>query len=126
MNTSAEERALIADVNRYENAWLKSDITLLEQMLDPGFTYTSPTGQIFTKEQDLANLRSGALKYKSLTLNSVSPRIYGDVAVVLSETSVSGEVQGKAFTGKFRGTGCWQRRAGRWIILAFHASEIQG
>jgi ketosteroid isomerase-like protein len=119
-----DEQAVLNAANEYEDAWLHADVATLEKILNDTFTYTSPTGDIFTKEQDLANLKSGDLKYHSLTVDEAHARVYGDAAVIMSQTTVAGELKGQSFKGRFRGTGFWIKREGAWQVVAFHASEI--
>jgi ketosteroid isomerase-like protein len=120
-----DEQVVLNAAREYEDAWLHADIPVLERILDDAFTYTSPAAQISTKEEDLANLKSGNLKYHNLIVDKAEARLYGDAAVVMRETSVTGEIKGQAFSGRFRGTGFWIKRGDKWQIVAFHASEIR-
>ena len=121
---TSDEDALLSTAKAYEEAWLRADVATLDDLLNPEFVYTSPQGQVFTKDQDLDNLRTGRLKYRSLTVDDCTARVFGDTGVVLTRTSVSGDVSGAPFNGRFRGTGTWVKRDGKWRIVAFHASAI--
>ena len=119
-----EQQAVLNATREYEDAWLHADVATLERMLSDTFTYTSAGGEISTKAQDIANLKSGDFEYESLTVDEANARLYGDAAVVMSQTTVAGTMKGQSFKGRFRGTGFWIKREGAWQIVAFHASEI--
>lgn len=78
----------------------------------------SRLGQIRTKADNLRELGSGALKLTSVKYDSLSVRIYGDVAVLQGVADNMGTFRGFPFAGKLRYTRIFVKRDGRWQAVA--------
>jgi len=59
---------------------LRGDITFLGSALTDDFVGIGPHGFMLTKEQWLARIRSGGLRYKSFGMGEVAARFYGGAA----------------------------------------------
>jgi ketosteroid isomerase-like protein len=122
-NTPAEQE-LINLENRWEDASLKGDTAFLERIMAEDFTDTDPEGTVSTKAQDIANIKSGELKFTSATIDDMKARVYGDAAVVTGRNTMKGQFKGKDISGQYRWTDTWVKRDGRWQCVAGHASTI--
>ena len=104
---------------------LQSDTTALSRMVADEFIEISRLGQLRTKAENLRDIASGALKLTSLKYDSLTVRIYGDVAVLRGIADNAGTFRGIPFSGKIRYTRVFVRRDGRWQAVAMQQTASQ-
>ncbi len=73
----------------------------------------------------MREIASGTLKLTSVRYDSLSVRIYGDVAVLQGIADNTGTFHGFPFAGKIRYTRVFVRRAGRWQAVAMQQTGMQ-
>jgi hypothetical protein len=70
---------------KVERAWadalVKRDVSVVEQIYADEYVDIDPDGIVTNKAQDLANLKSGALKLTAQTLADMKVNVYGEVGV---------------------------------------------
>ncbi|NID16367.1 nuclear transport factor 2 family protein [Luteibacter yeojuensis] len=104
-------------------AYQNEDADWLEKHLDPTFTLTSSNGKVTTRADEVADLRSGT-KYDVFRNRDSKVRVYGDAAVVTGTTRVEGQSDGKPYALDFQFTDTYVRKAGKWVLVASHASRL--
>src|SRR4051812_7850604 len=82
-STSAQ-RAVSDLEAQLRTAYSKRDAAYFERTLAADFTETGPSGETFTRDDLIGDVRSGALEFETLTRDDETVRVYGDVAVVNS------------------------------------------
>jgi len=117
------------EIDQLEEAWrkavLKADIAALDALMDDDYMSITSNGTLQSKEQALANLRSGITHFTSLDVSDRRVRFYGATALVTSRAEVSGANAEGPLAGSFRYTRVWVRNAqGAWKIVSFEASRI--
>lgn len=118
------EQELIKLENEWADAWVKRDVAFFDRIMADDYTWTSPWGDVSTKAQDLALVKSGQDVVKSWVLADMKVRVYGDAAVVTGRDTVKETYKGEDVSGQHRWTHTWVKRAGRWQCVAAHSSEI--
>ena len=118
------------EIDQVEEAWrtaiLKSNSTELATLLADDYTGITAKGAIQTKDQAIANLRSGALQLTTLNISDRKVRVYGSRAVVTSLAELTGGKNDQEVTGRYRYTRVYVRnQQGQWKIVSFEASRIQ-
>ena len=93
-------------------------------MTAPDSTFVAPTGTIRNKEQRVAPMRSGDLKYDYAKYDEIQVRIYGDMAIVTARVTVKSELKGAPLNGQFRSTLTLFKVKGMWELVASQASAI--
>ncbi len=106
-------------------ALLKADTVALSQLVAEDFVEISRLGTLRTKADNMREIASGTLKLTSVRYDSLSVRIYGDVAVLQGIADNTGTFRGFPFTGKIRYTRVFVRRAGRWQAVAMQQTSMQ-
>jgi hypothetical protein len=90
-SSAATEQEVLQAVERYRTAILKKDTTALEQIWADDYTFVNGAGDIFSKQQRLENIKSGATSLDSITQGTdVKVRTYRDTAVVTSTVTIQG------------------------------------
>ena len=113
---------------KLENDWAKAalagDAETLGKILGPNYIFTGSDGEVVTRADMLANLKSGQSKYDVFTVEDMKVYPYGDAAVVIGKGKVKGTEMGKAIDEESRFTDTWVKMNGKWIAVATHASRI--
>ena len=86
----------------------------------------NPNGILQSKDETLANLRSGALHFTSIEYSERKIRFYGRTALVTSRVEVERDGLRRRLTGSYRYTHVWVRDdRGTWRIVSFEANRIR-
>jgi ketosteroid isomerase-like protein len=120
------EQQLIRLEQQWGDALVKPDLAFLDRILAEDYLFTSPLGEVLTKAQMLAGLKTGEDIVSSVMNHEMKVRIYGDAAVVNGHSTYIESVQGKDISGEYRWTDTWIRKGGRWQCVADHASRVAG
>jgi ketosteroid isomerase-like protein len=84
------------------------------------------SGTLQTKDQALANLRSGRVHFVSLNISDRKVRFYGKTALVTSLAEVEATTAEGTISNSFRYTRVYVRdQQGAWKIVSFEASRIR-
>lgn len=120
--------ATIDELNDFGQTWadaeLRGDADALNTLLADDFSGVGPLGFLLNKEQWIARFSSGDLKYESFTWDQLSPRLYGEAAVVVGRQTQSGTHQGNPIQAQFRVTQTLIQQSGRWRLAALQLSPI--
>ena len=126
----AEKHEVRHQIERLEDAWrnavLHANIAAMDGLLADDYMAITPTGILQSKEQALAGLRSGILRFNSLDVSDRKIRVYGTTALVISRAEVKGTGPEGDMSGSYRYTRVYVRDArGVWRIVSFEANRIR-
>jgi hypothetical protein len=107
------------------HALMSADTTALSRMVADEFVEVSRLGTLRTKSDNIREIGSGVLKLTSVRYDSVTVRIYGDVAILRGIADNTGSMRGFPFSGKIWYTRVFVRRDGRWQAVAMQHTMIQ-
>jgi ketosteroid isomerase-like protein len=118
------------EIDQLEESWrdaiLQSDTTAMSNLLADDYTAITPNGTLQTKQETLANLRSGRVHFSVLDISDRKVRFYGNTAIVTSRAEVDGTTSEGELSGNFRYTRVYVKNSqGRWKIVSFEASRIR-
>lgn len=94
------------------------DVEALGALLHPRVVGAGPDGAVFTKEDDLASYRSGALRISRLVEESVDVQEDGRTGVTRTVAAVDAVQGGAVVSARLRYTRLWVRQDGNWRVLA--------
>ena len=112
---SAEDQLIQRD-RAWTFAELKGDIKAAGAIVADDYVGTTQAGNIENKAQYLAQLAPNADMVRS---DDYKVTIYGNTAIMTHRGTVEG-----VRNIKFRSTHIWMKRAGRWLVIAHHGSQI--
>jgi ketosteroid isomerase-like protein len=105
---------------------MKGDMAAMNSLLAADYMAITPNGTLQSKEQTLANLRSGATYFTSILISDRKVRFYGSTAVVTSMAEVNGTTPGGDVSGSYRYTRVYVKDdQGEWKIVSFEASKVR-
>ena len=118
------------EIDQLEEVWreaeLKANTSAMDTLLSDDYMGITASGTLQTKDQAIANMRTGLTHFKSLELSERKVRFYGKTAVVTSIARLNGVTQEGDITGSYRYTRVYVRDAqGKWKIVSFEASRIR-
>lgn len=125
----AQKHEYRREIFQLENAWrdaiLRGNVTTLDRLMADDYLAITSSGALQTKEQTLAYLRSGQLRFTSLQLFDRKIRFYGKTALVTSMAEARGTTPEGVVSGRYRYTRVYvQDPKGEWKIVSFEASRI--
>ncbi|WP_233558792.1 nuclear transport factor 2 family protein [Micromonospora radicis] len=120
LRRAAEDRwvDLLTAERQLQAAQRAADIESLDALLHPKVVGAGPDGTVFTKEDDLASYRSGALRITSLVEESLDVQEDGQTGVTRMVAAVDAVQGGAAVSARLRYTRLWVREDGNWRVLA--------
>jgi hypothetical protein len=120
---STEQAVLRQDSARI-HAQVTADTIALRRIYADDFLGIGPTGVVRNKTQVVADFRSHALTYQSITTADVLVRVYGNTAVETGRSTMIGVDKGKTVPRDNRFTRVWVMKSGRWQLVANHYSLL--
>ncbi len=121
--STPEDSVRAVELSRAQ-ALLRADTTALSRMVADEFFEISRLGTLRTRADNLRDIASGDLKLTSVHYDSLTVRIYGDVAVLRGIANNTGTARGFPFSGKIRYTRIFVRRDGRWQAVAMQQTSM--
>lgn len=106
-------------------ALLAADTVALSRLLAADFIEISRLGTIRTRADNIRDIATGTLRLTSINYDSLTVRVYGDVAVLTGIADNTGTMRGFPFSGKIRYTRVFVRRDGRWQAVLMQQTPMQ-
>jgi len=106
---------------------LKEDTSFYQKHYAEDAIIVHGNGKLFTKYQEIADLKSGSLKYESIDVREKTIHVYGNTAVVHLLISFKGVLGGKQFGPiDLRRTVVWvnQQKDG-WKIVSWQVTRAE-
>ena len=121
----AEQLVLQAEKDRFA-AMTKVDEAALNKLLADDLTYVHTNALMQTKKEFIESLKSGAIKYVSMTPNEGDwkVRILGNVAIVNGAATVHVIDHGNDLNFRLRYTTVHANRSGSWQLLSWEATRF--
>jgi ketosteroid isomerase-like protein len=112
--------------DEWRNATLSDDAKVMDSLLADDYMAITAAGTLQSRDEALANLRSGHLHFTTLTITDRKVRFYGTTAVVTSLATIEATNPDGPVTGDYRYTHVYVRDAqGAWKIVSFEASHVR-
>jgi hypothetical protein len=127
LGQTARSSAVVQDLERIEQqlavTWKKADCSAWGAMLAPEWSVIHITGAVITKAEALRMCQAPRPPIDVLTIDDLSVRAFEDAAVVTGRTTMTTGGSTPA-SMVLRFTDVFIRRAGRWQVVASHATQI--
>ena len=117
-------QALIKLENDWAKAGLAGDAAGLEKLLAPDYVYTNQDGEMASRAEMVASIKSGTTKYDTFTVGDMKAHVYGDAAVVTGKGSLKGKENGKPVDEVIRFTDTWVKQGGQWLCAATQVTRV--
>jgi len=105
-------------------ALLNADTLTLSRLVANEFIEISRLGDARRKSDNLSDIATGRLKLTSVKYDSLTVRVYGDVAVLFGIANNKGTFHGVPWEGRIRYMRVFVRRDGRWQAVASQQTAL--
>jgi ketosteroid isomerase-like protein len=124
-----EKSRILTIQQEWADARVKPDIGYLERLYAKEFRVHTITGEVASREDDIALFREGKIKPQFVRDEDMNVSIYGQVAVVTGTENVGGTYEAGPQKGQFaqfsiRFTNVFVHRDGRWQLVLHQGTAI--
>jgi ketosteroid isomerase-like protein len=113
------EQEVRQTIEKYRTALLQRDVPALEKIWADDYVFVNASGEVLTKAQRLANVKSGATKLDSINNEeNITVRVYQNSAVATSRVTIKGKYSGQPTGGQYRSTHVWVKGPGGWQLVS--------
>jgi uncharacterized protein (TIGR02246 family) len=123
-NLTGDEEAVHKVEDQFAAAYSHNDADALDALWARDYTFVNPAGQVWTKAQRLAALRSGELKIESYSRDDENIRVYGSTAIATYRSHVRAKRNGQDISSNRRVITVLIKRDGRWQAVAQQSTTI--
>jgi ketosteroid isomerase-like protein len=120
---NATEEILKVDEERNQ-ALQKGDVATLDRIYSDDVVYANASGALLTKAQHLAELKARTLNFRSFVHENVQVAVHGDTGVLTGISKSVVEYQGNASSSHRRFLNVFNKRDGRWLVVAHFETNI--
>lgn len=122
------DSADVKELSRLEKVWneahVRGDADALDRLWAEDLTVTVPNMAVMNKQNAIAIAKSGRIKFKRYETSEIGIRVYSDAAIVTGLLERTRSLNGRDIDDRWRFTKVYIRRAGKWQVVAWHASTI--
>jgi len=123
---STSEQEIRQMIEKYRTAILQRDIATLEKIWADDYVFVNAAGDVLTKTERLANVRSGATTLDSINQEeTVAVRVYQNSAVATSRVTLKGQYSGQPISGEYRSTLVWVKGPGGWQLVSNQLTALK-
>lgn len=121
--TVTVEEALAAEAARYE-AQTANDFAAMERLFGDDLVYVHSSTNVDTKASFIESMRSGAVRYRRMTLGDVTVRIYGGVAIVSGAANFEVTANGQDLSLSLLFHSVWAQRPAGLQFVSWQATRL--
>jgi uncharacterized protein (TIGR02246 family) len=111
-----------------EDAWVNAivhkNIDVLNRVMAEDFKGVSANGQQYTKQEAIADVRSGFYAVESMQLQNVSVAVLGDMALVKFYQNEKSKLGEENSGGRYAFTDVWVKRDGEWRAISSQGTPV--
>jgi len=123
---STTEEEVRQMIEKYRTAILQRDVATLEKIWADDYVFVNAAGDVLTKAQRLANVKSGATTLDSINQEeNVTVRVYQNSAVATSRVALKGQYSGQPISGQYRSTLVWVKNPWGWQLVANQLTALK-
>lgn len=121
----SDEDAVRQTINELYSALGRNDAAALDRIYAADYTLVNESGELTNKTARLAAIKSGELRFESVSFNDVNIRLYGDTAIATYNATAKAQFKGQPVGGKLRVTTTFVKIKGRWQLVAAQATNVK-
>jgi ketosteroid isomerase-like protein len=115
---------IMGQEQRLNDALSRVDAGVVAQIWSDDFVFVFPNGRISNKSERLAGLKpAAAAPTMTSTIDDISVRSFGNVAVAIVKTAWRGEADGKPFTEYYVATHVWVQQGKFWRLASAQVAQ---
>lgn len=124
-----DKQQLIGLEEKWNTLAQNKDADAVSDLMRDDYYYVGTEGEIGDKALLLKHMREGEPdepRYKSYRVDQITPRLFGDIAVITGRWVGQGTDQDPSATKQERWTDVWVKDAGKWRCFVSQSTVIPG
>jgi ketosteroid isomerase-like protein len=123
--TPPSDDVLVA-IKNYRQALVTKDVAALEGLWSDDYVFVNGHGQLRTKAERIADIKSGHSSIDSIT-HEEEPTVktHGKTTLVLSRVTIVGKYSGHEVSSQFRSLHVWVNEEGHWRLVYNQLTPIE-
>jgi ketosteroid isomerase-like protein len=126
---TAKAPSAAQSVRQLEKDWLEAekaaDTAKLDEIIADDWVGIGPDGKTETKQEFLANVKSGQMKMESAEVGPMQVKMVGGVAVVQGSDTDKSTANGKDSSGKYVWMDVFEKRGGKWVAVRSQTAMVK-
>ena len=123
---SQDEQAVRAVLDSWLKALERADTVALKRIIADDYLITVSDGRILNREEDLAPITGGKLKFLSARTDSVAVRVFGNAAIATGIGIYNVKMGDKSLVIRERFTDVYIKRNEVWQPVSSHSTPLRG
>lgn len=131
-HSEEQKEELITAIDRFNEAFANSEISVLESMITNNYSHTNGTYEAIDKEKWFEYLKkrskeieAGILTINSYEMNQLKIEFHDNTAITTAKVITSITKNGELSKNEYRVTNIWVYENGAWKRAGFHDGKIQ-
>ena len=112
-----DELSVLLREAKYCQAMTEADIETMGEIVSPDMVFTHMSGRQQTREEYFSDVEGDLLRYYSIGIENPVIRVDDGKASVAYTAVLNANAYGARGTFRMKGTHCYEKRAGKWIIV---------
>ncbi|MDE6588809.1 MAG: nuclear transport factor 2 family protein, partial [Oscillospiraceae bacterium] len=112
-----EQLSVLYQQARYCQAMTEADTAAMREMIDQDMVFTHMSGRQQSREEYLADIENGSLRYFTIGMEKPVVAVDGDLASVTFTSVLNASAYGVRGTYRMSGTHWYEKRDGDWIAI---------
>ena len=104
MAQSNTAKELIELENRFNEALVRADIGVIEEIEANDLIFTDATGAVTNKAEEIQSMKSGEVKFASIKMTDTHVQDYGNIGVVTGSLAEKAQYKNADISGTYRFT----------------------
>lgn len=125
LHANGAEAAIDAAEKSWASAITHNDFATLEKVLAEELIYTHSSGRTDTKREYIDSMKTGRVKYESLTYESSSVKVLGQTALLSAKATVKLVSGGKPQELKLSFLHVYMNQKGSWRMVGHQSARLQ-
>jgi ankyrin repeat protein len=122
---SVSKREIMEIEREGREASLRNDVAFFERTMAPDYFGIGPNGDRVTKDEAIAERKSGGLRWDAIDASEEDVRLLGAVAIASGIWKVKGNLDGRDISGAVRYTRIWQKIHGKLILVHNQITSVR-
>ncbi len=123
---SPAESELKALEEKWSDAYLKGDTSVLKAVETEDWSVVDPDGNVLTKAQDIKELEDKTFVVKTTSLSDMKVRMLGEnYGCVTGNSKSTGTYKGKEFSGDYRFLDLFEKKGDKWQAIISQVTKVK-
>ena len=124
MAAATPEDSVRAAEKSWTEAVIKQDFAALDKIYASDLIYAHSTGNVETRDEYIARLKTGKQRYDTMTYEKSKLAIHGPSAVMHSIVRFTGKNDSGAFNDHLLLMHLWVKKGKTWLLVAHQTTRI--